>query len=108
MLRIFLKDILDKKIVFRYTLFSFVLYFLANEYFAKYAIMNKVLVKRAEVYIIIGLCFSVFFCYIFLCLKARIRLMRRANTVTFKCRRIGAQANYDRLDYCRRTSYLEE
>ncbi|MGT2939656.1 hypothetical protein ACVR1N_08385 [Streptococcus constellatus subsp. pharyngis] len=61
MLRIFLKDILDKKIVFRYTLFSFVLYFLANEYFAKYAIMNKVLVKRAEVYIIIGLCFSVFF-----------------------------------------------
>lgn len=34
--------------------------------------------------------------------------MRRANTVTFKCRRIGAQANYDRLDYCRRTSYLEE
>lgn len=61
MLKVFLKDIFDKKIVFRYMIFSFILFFISNIFFRNYKSLKNISTKSMEIYIMVGLLFSTFF-----------------------------------------------
>lgn len=61
MIKVFLKDIFDKKMIFRYISFSILVYLSANMILKEWINIEKISVKNFEIYVIVGLCFSIFF-----------------------------------------------
>ncbi|WP_064579765.1 hypothetical protein [Streptobacillus moniliformis] len=61
MIRIFLKDIFDKKIIFRYISFSVFLFFLINTFLREFKYLGEFSVKNSVIYIMVGLFFSIYF-----------------------------------------------
>lgn len=61
MIKVFLKDMFDKKMIFRYISFSILVYLFVNMILKELINIEKNSAKNFKIYVIVSLCFSIFF-----------------------------------------------